>query len=83
MNSKGGTVKANRAYLQIPTSALTPAAEAQGIMLVWDEETDGISSLSTNLSPSREVIYYDLQGRRVAKPAKGLYIVNGKKVIIK
>ncbi len=83
VNSKGGTVKANRAYLQIRTSALTPAAEAQGIMLVWDEETDGISSLSTNLSPSREVIYYDLQGRRVAKPAKGLYIVNGKKVIIK
>ena len=26
---------------------------------------------------------YDLQGRRVAQPAKGLYIVNGKKVIIK
>ncbi len=82
VNSKGGTVKANRAYLQIPSSALSSAA-AEGIMLVWDEETDGISSLSTNPSPSREVIYYDLQGRRVAKPAKGLYIVNGKKVIIK
>ena len=27
--------------------------------------------------------YYDLQGRRVAQPTKGLYIVNGKKVIIK
>ena len=27
--------------------------------------------------------YYDLQGRRVAQPAKGLYIVNGKKVVIK
>ena len=26
---------------------------------------------------------YDLQGRRIAKPAKGLYIVNGKKVTIK
>ena len=25
--------------------------------------------------------YYDLQGRRVEKPTKGLYIVNGKKVI--
>lgn len=83
VNSNGGTVKANRAYLQIPSSALPPATAAEGIILVWDEETDGISSLSTNLSPSREVIYYDLQGRRVAKPAKGLYIVNGKKVIIK
>ena len=27
--------------------------------------------------------YYDLQGRRVQQPTKGLYIVNGKKVIIK
>ena len=25
--------------------------------------------------------YYDLQGRRVANPTKGLYIMNGKKVI--
>ena len=27
--------------------------------------------------------YYDLQGRKVAQPNKGLYIVNGKKVVIK
>ena len=26
---------------------------------------------------------YDLQGRRVEKPTKGLYIVNGKKIVIK
>ena len=26
---------------------------------------------------------YDLQGRRVAKPARGLYIINGKKVMVK
>ena len=28
-------------------------------------------------------VYYDLQGRRVLYPTKGLYIVNGKKVILK
>ena len=27
--------------------------------------------------------YYDLQGRRVAQPAKGLYIINGRKVVVK
>jgi len=27
--------------------------------------------------------YYTLQGQRVAKPGKGLYIKNGKKVVIK
>ena len=26
---------------------------------------------------------FDLQGRRVAKPAKGLYIINGKKIMVK
>ena len=26
---------------------------------------------------------YDLQGRKVANPTKGLYIVNGKKIVIK
>ena len=28
-------------------------------------------------------VYYDLRGQRVANPTKGLYIVNGKKVIVK
>ena len=32
---------------------------------------------------SNEGAVYDLQGRKVAKPAKGLYIVNGRKVVIK
>jgi hypothetical protein len=26
---------------------------------------------------------FDLQGRRIAKPAKGLYIKNGKKMLVK
>ena len=26
---------------------------------------------------------YDLQGRRVEKPAKGIYIINGKKLLLK
>ena len=28
-------------------------------------------------------VYYDLSGRRVEKPTKGIYIVNGKKVVVK
>ncbi len=86
VNSKGGTVKANRAYLQIRTSALTPAAEAQGIMLVWDEETDGIEIVQTSTVKSRhDDAWFTLDGRQLSgKPtAKGLYIVNGKKVIVK
>ena len=85
VNSSGGTVKANRAYLQIPTSEL-PSAAAEGIMLVWDEETDGIEIVQTSTVKSRhDDAWFTLDGRQLSgKPtAKGLYIVNGKKVIIK
>jgi hypothetical protein len=86
VNSKGGTVKANRAYLQIPSSALTPATAAEGIILVWDEETDGIEIVQTSTVKSQhDDAWFTLDGRQLSgKPtAKGLYIVNGKKVIIK
>ena len=32
---------------------------------------------------SAETVIYDLRGRRVDNPTKGMYIVNGKKVLIK
>ena len=40
---------------------------------------DGISTVETT-APNSDALF-DLQGRRVAQPTKGLYIVNGKKVI--
>lgn len=72
-----GTIPANRAYLlakDIPN-------EARSLSLVFGDESTGISQ-ATN----EEWImgkYYDLSGRRVAQPTKGMYIVNGKKVIVK
>ena len=60
------------------------------------EDMDGVSSIevygpstSTGISDikttddSTNGIYYDLQGRRIEKPTKGIYIVNGKKVVKK
>ena len=44
-------------------------------------ETTGISDLSP-LSASPSPLIYDLQGRRLARPAKGLNIVAGKKVVV-
>ena len=41
----------------------------------------GITGVNLNENENQNV--YDLQGHRVAQPQKGLYIVNGKKVIIK
>ncbi len=42
---------------------------------------DGISSPSTDGLQSGSNVYYDLSGRRVQKPVKGVYIINGKKVL--
>ena len=73
----GDKVPAGKAYLQISGGvALAPA------FIGFGDGTTGIDNLTPALSKDEEV-YYDLQGRRVAQPPKGLYIVHGKKVIIK
>ncbi len=45
------------------------------------DETTGISDMNCETMTNNR--YYDLQGRSVAQPTKGLYIVNGKKVVVK
>ena len=42
----------------------------------------GIQSITSAVNKGEDIVF-DLQGRKVAQPAKGLYIVNGKKVVIK
>lgn len=51
------------------------------IGITLDEDMLGISTTSTDIDASGE--FYDLQGRRVENPSKGIYIVNGKKIIVK
>lgn len=46
------------------------------------EEITGIVPIQQSVSPRTSTIY-DLQGRKVTNPSKGIYIINGKKVIIK
>ncbi len=71
----------NKAYLQLPTSVF---GGTRSIGISYDDEdgTTGIRNLSPALSEG-EGVYYNLQGQRVAKPGKGLYIRNGKVVVIK
>ena len=47
-----------------------------------DEETTGMNVIE-KLSNVENKNFYNLNGQRVAQPTKGLYIVNGKKVVIK
>jgi hypothetical protein len=58
---------------------LDQAAAARGIFEL--DDATGISEVET-IKQNHEG-YYNLAGQRVANPTKGLYIVNGKKVIIK
>ena len=54
----------------------------EGIDAPMDNKTTGISELKNN-SSNIDAAYYTLQGVKVAKPVKGIYIHQGKKVIVK
>ena len=76
-NTNAFTLRANSAYL--PAEAV-PTADARAFIAL-DDETTGIADVRS-LKDNTESMF-DLQGRKIAKPAKGLYIVNGKKVVVK
>lgn len=66
-------VAPNRCYLTVPAGSAAPA------FFFEEDETNGIG----NIEMTTDNTIYDLQGRRVATPTKGLYIINGKKVVIR
>lgn len=73
-----GTVKAGKALLpasEIPTTA-------RELKFVFEDETTAIRGIE-NGQLRMENSFFDLQGRKIAKPTKGLYIKNGKKVVLK
>lgn len=65
-----------KAYIEMDA-----AMAAQGLRFSFATPT-GIEETITEGEQDAKV-YYDLSGRRVAQPTKGLYIVNGKKMYIK
>ncbi|MBR1594826.1 MAG: hypothetical protein IJ659_08675 [Alloprevotella sp.] len=67
----GYNLGANKAYLVVPEGVRS---------LVLTQGTTGISSI---LNAENNGVAYDLQGRRVLNAQKGLYILNGKKVLVK
>jgi len=71
------TIPAGKAYLQATGSG----SGAPSFSIELGDETTGIMETVRETTTNNQ--YYTLDGRRVAQPTKGLYIVNGKKVIIK
>ena len=74
----GAFTNAQRAYFQLEGLEVG-TVESNAIGLRFGDAT-GINNV---LTPASDATYYDLSGRRVAEPTKGIYIVNGKKVVIK
>ena len=70
-----GKLAAGKAYLHIAVTDRAPA-----LSMDFGEGTTGIQNIERIVTGNQ---YYTLDGRRVAEPTKGLYIVNGKKVIVK
>ena len=73
-----GSIPGGHAYL--PASEVPAGSNELSFDL--DDSTTGIQRLTPILSEG-DGVYYDLSGRRVQAPKKGLYIMNGKKYIIK
>lgn len=73
--SETGTLAAGKAYLKITSNA-------KAYTFVWNEST-GIEENYEFGTMNSDAATYDLSGRKVANPAKGLYIKNGKKFIVK
>ena len=67
----------HKAYL--PSSALGTAALSAGFTF----DFEGTTAIEEVVTEANDNIYYDLSGRRVENPTRGIYIVNGRKVMVK
>ena len=73
------TLAAHKAYLETDVD-ITPAAGTKAVSLVFSDVVTGI----TTVQPATdEDAIYTLSGVRVAKPNRGLYMIGGRKVLVK
>lgn len=80
LNNTVTTIPGNKAFLVLTNAE----AQAKGFVLEFEDgSTTGIESIESSKNSTEDGVYYDLQGRRVENPTRGVYIVNGKKVAIK
>lgn len=78
-----GNAKKNFAYLQLKNPSNANAAKTV-IYLDWFGDTTGIHGMTAPSQVTSGKTYYTLDGRKVTSPTqKGIYIINGKKIIIK
>ena len=76
---EGFAFPASKAYLKV--SKTNFGGSARELSISFDDDVTSIRSIDNGKLAKDN--YYDLQGRKVAQPQKGLYIVNGRKVVVK
>lgn len=75
VTTQAATLPAFRGYFKVSTNAIS---KARRLGVSFDNNATGITNVK---KANGKAVYFDLQGRRVSKPNKGLYVVNGKKVV--
>ncbi len=70
------TSQAGKCWLAAPATS-----SVKGFVFDFDDVTTGINSVNTAASNGQAI--YDMQGRRVSNATKGVYIIGGKKVLVK
>lgn len=75
------TIGANKAYIKM--SDVPAGGSAKTFLEFGDEEPNATDINAVEIDETLNGKFYDLQGREVENPTKGIYIVNGKKVVIK
>ena len=85
--TEGTTLGAFRFYLKVDSRNSNTATVAQSIkMRIVGEngsDDDDTGMEKSEIRNEKSEMIYDLQGRRVENPTKGIYIVNGRRVVIK
>ena len=72
--NKAATVPVGKAYLQAP-------ANSRLLVFSFDDSATAIDAVVNDDNHTTDC--FNLKGQRVANPAKGLYIANGKKLVKK
>lgn len=77
--ANAGNLPAGKAYLNLAV----PSNNASPLILDFGDGTTNITTTNFTNGTNNRGEVYNLAGQRVAQPTKGLYIVNGKKFVVK
>lgn len=80
---KAGTVPAGKALLPASLVTESTGGNVKAFTFVFNDLTTGVNAVDNGQWTMDNGAIFDLSGRRLSKPAKGINIINGKKVVVK